>query len=159
MERPRTLWELKSTKSVKAKQYVLQLIEEGDTVSHEDVFQDSLDRMIDIAWHTCLSSKGEERASSTKIKNFGFLTKDTATTYVCDLLLKQEGRCALAGIPLASDNDTENPEFLCSLDRIDSNGRYEPRNLQVVCRFFNRWMGDDDNVEFQQLLDHLISYQ
>jgi hypothetical protein len=42
-----------------------------------------------------------------------------------------------------------------SLDRIDSSGHYEAGNLQVVCRFINRWKGADQNVQFVRLMDTL----
>jgi hypothetical protein len=43
-------------------------------------------------------------------------------------------------------------QLLCSLDRIDSAGHYEAGNLQVVCRFVNRWKGDEDDAEFRRLM-------
>lgn len=42
--------------------------------------------------------------------------------------------------------------MLSSLDRIDSNGHYEEGNLQVVCRFINRWKSDSDDAEFRRLV-------
>ena len=44
------------------------------------------------------------------------------------------------------------PEMLCSLDRIDSSGHYERGNLQLVCRFINRWKSDGDVNEFRRLI-------
>lgn len=45
----------------------------------------------------------------------------------------------------------EDPEMLCSLDRIDSNGHYERGNLQIVCRFVNRW-SDSVDAHFRTLV-------
>jgi hypothetical protein len=42
--------------------------------------------------------------------------------------------------------------MLCSLDRIDSDGHYEEENLQIVCRFINRWKSDSDDAEFRRLV-------
>ena len=61
---------------------------------------------------------------------------------------EQEDRCALTGLPLGYDTDCDDAEMLASLDRIDSNGHYTPDNVQVVCRFINRWKGADN--------DHLV---
>jgi hypothetical protein len=44
------------------------------------------------------------------------------------------------------------PEMLCSLDRIESSGHYERGNLQLVCRFINRWKSDGDVDEFRRLI-------
>ena len=72
--------------------------------------------------------------------------------YVEYLLSEQEGVCALTGIPLVLDRQDDDKELMCSLDRIDSNGHYEKDNLQIVCRFVNRWKGDDDDDEFRRLV-------
>ncbi|QQE90098.1 hypothetical protein [Azotobacter chroococcum] len=42
---------------------------------------------------------------------------------------------------------------MCSLDRIDSNGHYAPGNIQIICRFANRWKSDSDNAEFMRLIN------
>lgn len=47
--------------------------------------------------------------------------------------------------------------LLCSLDRIDSSGHYSIGNLQVVCRFLNRWKNDGNDTEFRRLLALLRS--
>lgn len=44
-----------------------------------------------------------------------------------------------------------------SLDRIDSNGHYEKDNLQVVCKFANRWKSASDNGEFKRLIEIIRS--
>ena len=50
------------------------------------------------------------------------------------------------------DNEEGDPELRCSVDRIDSSGHYEQGNLQVVCKFANRWKSASDNDEFQRLI-------
>jgi len=73
--------------------------------------------------------------------------------YVLVLLEKQENRCALTGLHLQWEGESNDAELLASLDRIDSDGHYEVDNLQVVCRFVNRWKGADPDEEFRRLLD------
>jgi hypothetical protein len=46
-------------------------------------------------------------------------------------------------------------EMKASLDRIDSNAHYEAGNLQVVCRFINRWKGADSNSQFKRLIERV----
>jgi hypothetical protein len=48
--------------------------------------------------------------------------------------------------------DHTDHQLLASLDRIDSNGHYAEGNLQVVCRFVNKWKSDLANAEFIRLL-------
>ena len=61
----------------------------------------------------------------------------------------------LTALPLEMDEIDGDKELVCSLDRIDSNGHYEKDNLQVVCKFANRWKGDSDNDEFIRLINML----
>jgi len=59
----------------------------------------------------------------------------------------------LTHLPLALDGEREDSDLLCSLDRIDSDGHYETGNLQIVCRFVNRWKGSDNDEAFRRLLN------
>jgi hypothetical protein len=61
------------------------------------------------------------------------------------LLHQQNNRCALTDLPLGFDSDCEDQEMLASLDRVDSARHYTADNLQIVCRFINRWKGADSN--------------
>ena len=71
------------------------------------------------------------------------------------MLKFQDGVCALTGIQFNLDGQEGDPQLRASLDRIDSNGHYEVGNLQIVCRFVNRWKGADADTEFRRLLDVL----
>ena len=75
----------------------------------------------------------------------------------CEQLLRekmgeQEDLCALTGLPLGYDSECEDKEMLASLDRIDSSGHYTPENVQIVCRFMNRWKGADSDGLVRRLL-------
>lgn len=80
----------------------------------------------------------------------------------CEALLRQkmgeqEDRCALTGLPLGYDSECEDSEMLASLDRIDSDGHYTSDNVQIVCRFINRWKGADEDALVRRLLERLKS--
>jgi len=55
--------------------------------------------------------------------------------YGWDLFLKQEGKCALSGMPLTFGNTATTNS--ASLDRIDSDKGYEPGNVQWVHKHVN----------------------
>ncbi|MBL8214713.1 MAG: hypothetical protein JNK87_28595 [Bryobacterales bacterium] len=104
---------------------------------------------------TALSTTAQSGALSisvTKNKEFRFTDKSELENYIAELLRKQSGVCALTGLTLQF-LDGEDPELCCSLDRIDSNGHYQPGNLQIVCRFANRWKGASDDTRFRELLN------
>lgn len=67
---------------------------------------------------------------------------------IASLLDLQDNRCALTGISFQFLGPEADKYLLPSLDRNNSAGRYELRNLQVVCQFINFWEGDSDDAEF-----------
>lgn len=107
--------------------------------------------MVRRAFGTARNSNGQEELRRVKNKEVRFASAREFEAYLDSLWESQEGLCALSGLPLQLD-PAEDPELCASLDRIDSNGHYEARNLQIVCRFVNRWKSDDAVANFQRLL-------
>jgi len=116
--------------------------------------------MADQALSTASRSNGQQVLRNVKEKNCD-LGKEELRAYVLNLLHDQERLCAITGIPLQVEPDVDDKEMLPSLDRIDSSGHYERGNLQVVCRFVNRWKSDADDAEFRRLLGKVreLSFQ
>lgn len=113
-------------------------------------------RMVKTAQQTTNSSNGQEVLQTIKNKNNTFASQDEFSAYVGELLERQQFCCAISGLPIHPDNaSVYDDEMKASLDRIDSSGHYEPGNLQVVCRFINRWKGADPNAQFLSLMDAL----
>lgn len=121
--------------------------EAGNVDPHQAV-----ERMVATAERTVLAANGQEVTRKMKNKDLCF-SKFKFLEYVRKLVQEQHGLCAVSGIPLQFDGAVTDPELTCSLDRIDSAGHYEPGNLQVVCRFINRWKGDTPNAEFRRLIE------
>jgi hypothetical protein len=107
--------------------------------------------MADQALSTASQSNGQQVLRTLKEKNCD-LSKEELRAYIVNLLHDQERLCAISGIPLQFEPDVDDKEMLCSLDRIDSSGHYERGNLQIVCRFVNRWKSDAVDAEFRRLL-------
>jgi hypothetical protein len=59
----------------------------------------------------------------------------------------------LTGLEMILDGVDGDRELRCSLDRIDSSKHYERGNLQIVCKFANRWKGASDNDQFKRLVE------
>ncbi len=108
-------------------------------------------RMADTLKKTVAGSNGQQVLRTVKNKELRIGENDLIP-FLHALLTEQDGLCAITGLRLQYDTDVDDPEMLCSLDRIDSNGHYEKENLQIVCRFVNRWKNADDNTEFRRLI-------
>jgi hypothetical protein len=115
---------------------------------------DTAKRMVQTAWDTCLQS-GQTSTTERKNKLFGFASQTEMEEFTRELMKMQGGICALTGLKMLLDDEAGDAEFRCSLDRIDSAGHYERGNLQVVCKFVNRWKGDMPNEDFTRLLAHI----
>lgn len=110
-------------------------------------------RMANTAMKTVAQANGQQLPKTVKIKNIGFTSQIEIEKYVLGLLDLQEGICALTDLSYYLDGETDDTAMLCSLDRIDSTGHYEPGNLQIVCRFANEWKSSRDNTEFKRLIE------
>jgi hypothetical protein len=107
--------------------------------------------MLEMAKQACGQS-GIERVTIAKTKAFLFSDDFAFRSHVAALLLKQRNLCAITKLPLQFAGDCDDEERLASLDRIDSDGDYAPDNLQVVCRFVNRWKSDSSDEGFRRLI-------
>ncbi len=109
-------------------------------------------RMALTARDTVAGANGQQVLRTLKNKELKFASPQELEQYLIDLLDLQEGLCAITGLTLQYDGEHEDAEMLCSLDRIDSEGHYEAGNLQVVCRFANRWKGSGSDEGFRRLI-------
>jgi hypothetical protein len=112
--------------------------------------------MVKTAQQTANASNGQEVLQTIKNKHNAFPSLEVFSQHVAELMERQKFRCAITGIPLHPDDlPSGDDEMKASLDRIDSNGHYEPDNLQVVCKFINRWKGAGQNAQFLSLMGTL----
>jgi len=108
---------------------------------------DHVKSMINTTLATVKNS-GTTTKVNRKVKNLD-MSKDELETLLTKLLQQQNWNCALTKISMTKNG---NPAFFPSLDRINSDGHYTTNNLQVVCRFVNKWKSDQPNDEFLSLL-------
>lgn len=80
------------------------------------------------------------------------LSREECEALIIRLMGEQEDCCALTGLPLGYVGECDDKQMLASLDRIDSAGHYTPENVQIVCRFINRWKGADDDALTRRLI-------
>lgn len=78
-------------------------------------------------------------------RNIPCLLTSTDLKHIWD---RQQGRCVYTDLPLLVNSHQINT---VSLDRIDSNGIYEPANVQLVCVAINRMKLDHTEKVFIQL--------
>lgn len=116
-----------------------------------NAWQKTVWAILDTVKNTINNSNGQIVERTVKNKELRF-TEDDLKAYIEALRESQEGLCAITGIPLQFVGEADDNQMIYSLDRIDSNGHYERGNLQLVCRFINRWKSDGDNAEFKRLV-------
>jgi hypothetical protein len=109
-------------------------------------------RMAQTALDTVAAANGQLLLSTAKIKECHFKSKQDFESHILALIEAQDGFCALTGLSLQFDGECDDEELKPSLDRIDSDGHYADGNLQIVCKFVNRWKNNGSNAEFQRLL-------
>jgi hypothetical protein len=107
--------------------------------------------MVDAAYAAARES-GRETVTINKNKEVLFSSREEFAKYVMSLKEKQNNRCNITGILMQSEDNCTDKELLHSLDRINSDGHYAEGNLQIVCRFINRWKSDADDAEFRRLI-------
>ena len=117
----------------------------------------SVEHMVKMARAACAAS-GQRTETINKTKQFLFASDDELRQHIAELIEHQARRCALTGLSLhfAGDVDAD-LDRVASLDRKDSDGHYAPGNLQVVCRFANRWKSDDTNENFLRLIELIFA--
>jgi hypothetical protein len=120
-------------------------------VTYYDARKKTIVRMAMTAIGTAVQT-GDVSITVKKDKEFRFRNQIELEKHIEELLDGQEGLCALTGLRMSFDDDDDEPELRCSLDRIDSAGHYERGNLQIVCKFANHWKGAYDNELFVNLI-------
>jgi hypothetical protein len=101
---------------------------------------------------TVANSDGRIVESISKIKDI-LVSEEEMREFLTKLYREQSGLCALTGIPILLNGDDGPVDFRLSVDRVDSDGHYEPKNVQLVCRFANLWKSDRDNSRFKELIE------
>ena len=100
---------------------------------------------------TVSQANGQMAERRVKEKNTD-LSREEWEALLLRMLGEQEDRCALTGLPLGYVGETDDLQMRPSLDRIDSSGHYTADNVQIVCRFINRWKGADNDELVRRLL-------
>jgi len=132
-----------------AKEFLARAQDKTEEPESEDSKNSAIKRMAKTARDTVDAANGQQVSRTVKNKELRFPTLQDLEKYISELITTQGGLCAISGLALQFDEQPEDQELICSLDRIDSNGHYEAGNLQVVCRFVNRWKNDGDDIEFR----------
>lgn len=133
-------WKLKAQKASKS------------PVTIYNAWERTVVRIIKTVVDTTNNANGQTVERTMKNKDLG-LSEQDLKEHLEELKIAQDGLCAITGIPIQFDGEADDPQLLCSLDRIDSSGHYERGNLQLVCRFINFWKNNSNDFEFRRLIE------
>ena len=97
------------------------------------------------------------RKSKTRNKRKISCEEHLTEEYLCNLWIKQNGKCVWTGIPLVINTGKTNLNYwhLASLDRIDSKKPYEEGNVQFVCLPLNYAKGNKTDEELVLFLNSI----
>jgi hypothetical protein len=86
--------------------------------------------------------------------------KELSVEILLALLEKQQGCCALSGIPLTCTLEKgKRFKTNASIDRIKAGEPYSPENVQLVCSAVNSWRSDTDLDEFIWYCKQITQFQ
>lgn len=116
-----------------------------------------LTRMMMTIKETVRNAKGQQVLRTLKEKRL-LCPEMEMKAHLAKLMISQGGLCAITRLPLHVDGqDDLDYDMLASVDRIDGNGHYEPKNVQLVCRFVNFWKCSQENGKFVELLERVVA--
>lgn len=81
---------------------------------------------------------------------------DITIDYLRELWCKQNGMCAISGLPMTYIFDSGRIPTNVSVDRIDSSKRYTKDNIQLVCMAINQMKSDLDDLAFYKFCEAVI---
>lgn len=73
--------------------------------------------------------------------------------------LRQDGKCAITGVPMTCNLVANGKHSQASVDRIDSGGNYSIDNIQIVCNIVNIMKHDMPQSEFLKWCKAVIDGQ
>lgn len=138
----------------KLKEYRRQYFKKLDPVVRWRRVRTTIERsprsfLADQFYHIKARSLKPQRCDPKDAKRRAF---DLDIDYLEQLWEKQNGKCALTGMPMICKF---NSLLSTSIDRIDSSRGHEKGNVQIVCQWVNRAKNNASNAEFLKMLDML----
>lgn len=117
---------------------------------YKDQVNNDPNRYWEVSARVLLRSKKERGIHISKTWE-GEDNVEELTSFLKKLYNKQNGKCAITGIPLELQFGVGRPlPNKCSLDRIDSSRGYNHRNVWMVCWWVNQMKMDMTMAEFKE---------
>ena len=79
--------------------------------------------------------------------------------FLMEMYNKQNGRCAVSGLPLSTKLVLGGDWYRCSIDRIDNEVGYIPENAHLVCKGVNIARNAQSLDEFIDMCKAVVKYQ
>lgn len=86
-------------------------------------------------------------------------SNDLTIDYLKEVWHRQDGKCAISNIPLQHATETNNKNFMASIDRIDSNLGYVRGNIQFLTCALNLAKNNGSDDHLRELIALIIEHQ
>lgn len=110
---------------------------------------------IDNARHYLFMHRIHGCKSRAKAKNLDF---DLTLEYLEELWNKQNGFCAISGIPMTLNVDKGRNPYNVSVDQINPSGGYTKDNIQLVCMCVNQLKSDFDMSVILNICKNILNH-
>lgn len=111
----------------------------------------------DLEKHLAILINGcKSRLNHSKSKSYRGITLDIDYKFLCELYNRQNGKCAISGLPMTYNVGAGRNHYNISIDRIDSTKGYTKDNVQLVCVQVNMMKAEMQMEELYNFCDCII---
>lgn len=112
----------------------------------------------DLEKHLAILINGcRSRINHSKSKSYKRITLDIDYKFLYELYQKQQGKCAISGLPMTYYVGSGRNHYNISIDRIDSTKGYTKDNVQLVCAQVNMMKAEMTMEELYIFCESIIN--
>ena len=111
----------------------------------------------DLEKHLAILVNGcKSRLNHSKSKSYRGITLEIDYKFLYELYQRQEGKCAISGLPMTYNVGAGRNHYNISIDRIDSTKGYTKDNVQLVCAQVNMMKAEMTMEELYIFCENIV---